>query len=92
MNFIDLFAKGQHSSVHVQLTSSVLGGHRQRLHCLSANIISNTEFYVNMGLEGREWVAWIMGEITANFYTRYHDIYLDNHVTQIQILLLMKTD
>lgn len=42
MSFIDLFAKVQHSSVHVQLTSSVLGGSRQKPSCLSANIVANT--------------------------------------------------
>ncbi len=39
MSFIDLFAKGQHSSMHVQLTSSVLGENRQS--SLSANIVAN---------------------------------------------------
>lgn len=40
MSFIDLFAKGQHSSMHVQLTSAVQGESRQS--CLSANIVANT--------------------------------------------------
>lgn len=41
MSFIDLFAKGQNSSVHGQLSRWVLGGNTQRLSCLSANIIAN---------------------------------------------------
>ena len=63
ISFIDLFAEGQHSSVHVQLTGSVLGGNRQRGSCLSANTVANTLNsmvsiqYADTSLEGREWVA-----------------------------------
>lgn len=75
MSFIDLFAKGQHSSMHVQLTSSVLGGSRQRRICLSANILTNTSNsmvgiqYADTWRRGRELVACRVGEFIANVYT-----------------------
>lgn len=44
MSFIDLFAKGQHSSMHVQLTSSVQGESRQTELFISKYCSQHFEF------------------------------------------------
>lgn len=57
MSFIDLFAEEKHLSMHVQLTTRVLRGIRQRLSCLSANIVANS-FNLGVNIQYAETCLW----------------------------------